>query len=402
MSNAPHNVLVLDVGTTGIKAFVFGSPEQVLQSKSCAGEREKVLARAAQPLGKFFPQPGWVEQDPFLILAVSKRVLQEALQGSGVNADDIAGFGIANQRETTILWDRASGEPVYPAIVWEDKRTKEICERIGQTHGRLILEKTGLQVDSYFSASKIAWILDNVSGARKRAEAGELCFGTVDSWLIWQLADKHPHLTDVTNASRTLLFNIHTKEWDEELLSLFRIPREVLPKVQPSASDFGELLPELFGSGIPIRAVAGDQQASLFAAGTEKGTTKITFGTGIFIVQIVGEDFQTHPPLFTTLTAGKSGEARFAVEAKIEACAECVTPLIGREREMNALLDGFAAQVAHFVGELPIRPKELVIDGGVTQAPHLKVALERATGLPTREHAIFDGTALGIARLMRS
>ena len=212
----------------------------------------------------------------------------------------------------------------------------------------------------------------------------------------------HPHETDISNASRTLLFNIHTKQWDEELLSLFHIPQGLLPDVQPSASDFGTLIPELCGGSIPIRAVAGEQQASLFAAGTEVGTTKITFGTGIFIMQIVGEDLEMHPPLFTALTAGKKGASRFAVEAKIEACAECVTPLIGREPELNALLDGFAASVAHFVGLLPIRPKELVIDGGVTQAPHLKVAIERATGLPTREHAIFDGTALGIARLLKA
>ncbi len=372
-------------------------------------------SRAAEPLGKFFPEKEWVEQDPFEICSVSKKVLQEALSESGVDTDDVTGFGIANQRETTILWDRVTGKPVYPAIVWEDKRTKVACENLARTHGELILKKTGLQVDSYFSASKIAWILDTVSGARKRAEAGELCFGTVDSWLLWQFGEgpeqllsnkictgEHPHLTDITNASRTLLFNIHTKQWDEELLSLFHIPRELLPEVQPSASDFGNLSPELFGSSISIRAVAGDQQASLFAAGSDIGTTKITFGTGIFIMQIVGEDFQTHAPFFTTLTAGKDGEARFAVEAKIESCAECVTPLIGHQSELDALLDGFAAEVAHFVGELPIRPKELVIDGGVTQAPHLKVAIERATGLPTRQHGIFDGTALGIARLLNA
>src|SRR3989344_3138722 len=380
--------LVLDVGTTDVKAFVFDA---------C----EKVLARAAKSLQKSFPQKEWVEQDPFEIFDVSKKVLRAAVSESGVDVEDISAFGIANQRETTILWDRATGEPVYPAIVWEDKRTKAVCEHLAQEHGKMILGKTGLQVDSYFSASKIKWILDSVPDARVRAEKGELCFGTVDSWLLWNFADTHLHRTDVTNASRTLLFNIHTKQWDEELLSLFSIPHALLPEVQLSASDFGTLSPGLFGSGIPIRAIAGDQQASLFAAGHEIGTTKITFGTGIFIMQIVGEHFQTHPPLFTTLTADGNGEAHFAIEAKIEACAECVTPLIGHQPELDTLLDGFAAQVAHFVGELPIPPKELIIDGGVTQAPHLKVALERATGLPTREHAIFNGTALGAMRLIQ-
>ncbi|KKW12800.1 MAG: Glycerol kinase [Parcubacteria group bacterium GW2011_GWA2_49_9] len=213
--------LVLDVGTTGVKAFVFDS-------------REKVLARAAESLQKSFPQKEWVEQDPFTLLAVSKKVLQTALGESGKTAEAMSGFGIANQRETTILWDRATGEPIYPAIVWEDKRTKAACEQLVREHGKMILEKTGLQVDSYFSASKIKWILDSVSGARTRAEKGELCFGTVDTWLLWNLAGNHPHVTDVTNASRTLLFNIHTKEWDEELLSLFSIPRALLPEVRPS------------------------------------------------------------------------------------------------------------------------------------------------------------------------
>lgn len=388
ISNPEHDVFVLDVGTTGVKAFVFKGDGQV-------------LARAYEPLKKSFPRTGWVEQDPFEILSAATKAIRATVATSGVLASECKGFGIANQRETAILWDCHTGEPVYPAIVWEDTRTKEMCGSLAKAHGRIIQKKTGLLVDSYFSASKIKWILDTVPSARTRAEKGKLCFGTVDSWLLRRLAKGRPHLTDFTNASRTLLFNIHTKEWDSELLSIFGVPREVLPSVLPSASDFGKLSAELCGAEIPIRAMAGDQQASLFAAGVEVGTTKITFGTGIFIMQIVGDRFQTRHPFFTTLATGKSGRPLFAFEAKIESCSARVTPLIGHEPEMNKLLDEFAAQVARLVGALPIRPKELVIDGGVTQAPHLRAALAFATGLPIREHALFDGTAFGVARLLR-
>lgn len=385
---APRVRLALDVGTTGVKAFVFG-------------DDERVLSRAYEPLRKYFPKRGWVEQDPQEIVSAAKKALRAALSLYGAPLNAGASMGIANQRETAILWNRHTGFPIYPAIVWEDARTKAECERLETIHGKNILGKTGLPVDAYFSASKIAWMLRNVSGARGQAERGELCFGTVDSWLLRHLAEGHPHRTDYTNASRTLLFNIHKKEWDSELLSIFGIPETVLSDVFPSASHFGVLSEDVCGARIPILGVLGDQQASLFAAGTESGTTKITFGTGIFIMQIIGEDWMIHPPFFTTLAVGKGERPLFALEAKIESCAKRVTPLIGRAPELNALLDAFASRVAGFVAQLPLRPKELIIDGGVTQASHLAEAIRRATGLPVREHAIFDGTALGIARITR-
>jgi glycerol kinase len=388
-NNSENLWLALDAGTTGVKAFAFGT-----------GER--VLSRAYEPLKKSFPRPGWIEQDPSEILAAVKNALCAAVRDGGVEAREFAGMGIANQRETVILWDRRTGEPVYPAIVWEDARTKEQCAALEDSYGALAPERTGLPIIPYFSASKVRWILDEVPGARERAKKGELCFGTVDSWLLWNLADGHPHSTDYTNAARTLLFNIRTKEWDDELLALFAVPRAILPEVKESLSLFGTLADDIAGAPIPIRAVAGDQQASLYAAGADIGTTKITFGTGIFIMQIVGGDFVELPPFFTTLAAGKRGQPVFALEAKIESCAARVSPLIGREREMGALMDEFAAKVAPFIRKLPLRPKELVIDGGVTQAKHLRAALERITGLPIREHALFDGTALGLARLAQS
>ncbi len=383
--NASRHILSLDVGTTGVKAFVFD-------------EHEKPISRGYAPLRKSSPKNGWVEQDPREILSVSEELLRNAVANSGIGADEIGGFALANQRETTIIWERASGDPVYPAIVWEDARTADFCDTLSRKHGEQVREKTGLPIDSYFSASKIRWILDEVPGARKRAENGELCFGTVDSWILWNFAEGHPHTTDYTNASRTLLFNIKTKVWDDELLSLFDVPRALLPSVGPSASaHFGVLSNTVCGATIPIRAVAGDQQASLFAAGSAVGTTKITFGTGIFMMHIIGNEFRVLPSFFTTLSAGK-GEPRYALEAKVGDCAVRVSPLIGK-KELTPLLDEFAREVAGFIAKLPFPPKELTIDGGVTQAPHLRVALERETGLLIREHALFDGTALGITRL---
>lgn len=377
--------LALDAGTTGVKAFVFGGDE-------------RMLARAYVPLRKSSPRAGWVEQDPREILTAAKNALRAAVLESGAKA--FAGIGITNQRETTILWERRTGESIYPVIVWEDMRTTEQCAELEVAHGALVRKKTGLPIVPYLSATKIQWILDKVSGARARTEKGELCFGTVDSWLLWNLVEGHPHFTDYTNASRTLLLNIHKREWDDELLALFRIPRAMLPEVRRSASSFGTLVKDICGEAVPIRAVAGDQQASLYAAGTDVGTTKITFGTGIFIMQILGESFQLLPSFFTTLAASRDSRPVYALEAKINNCATRVTPLIGHEKELNALLDEFAEEVAGLVAQLPIRPKELVIDGGVTQAPHLRGALARATGSLIREHVLFDATALGLVRLI--
>ena len=258
-------VLALDQGTTSSRALIID-------------ERGAVKATAQRTFPQIFPRPGWVEHDAIDIWSSQIGVAAEALAHAGLEAGDIAAVGIVNQRETTVVWDRKTGEPVCHAIVWQDRRTAEFCERLRTDgHEGMIQEKTGLLADAYFSASKLRWILDEVDGVRERAERGELCFGNVDSWLIWRLTEGERHVTDVTNASRTMLFNIHTMMWDDELLELLRIPRSMLPEVVDSSGVCGATKAGI--PGIPIAGVAGDQQAALFGQMcTAPGMVKCTFG----------------------------------------------------------------------------------------------------------------------------
>ena len=270
-------VLALDQGTTSSRAIVFdqeGAPVAV-------GQRE---------LRQIFPQPGWVEHDPKEILASQRDVAREALRRSGASPADVMAIGIANQRETTILWDRQSGEPVHNAVVWQDRRTAEICGRLKSDGVEdEVRSRTGLVIDPYFSGTKIAWLLDALPGARARAERGELAFGTVDTWLTWHLTGNRTHVTDVSNASRTLLFNIHANDWDEELLRILRVPRAILPDVHPSAHAFGMVPAGLFGEPLVIGGVAGDQQAAMFGQACHApGMAKNTYGTGCFMLLHTG------------------------------------------------------------------------------------------------------------------
>ena len=252
----PHAVLAIDQGTTGTTALVFAHDGAV-------------LARAYAELTQHYPRPGWVEHDPEEIWSTTLAVAGHALAAAGVGPGELAAIGITNQRETTILWDRATGVPVYPAIVWQSRQTAELCERLkADGHERLIRERTGLVLDAYFSGTKLRWILDTVPGARARAERGELAFGTVDSWLLWRLTGGRVHATDPTNASRTLLFDVHRRRWDDELLRDPRGPGRLLPEVRPSAGVFGDTV-ALGGvpAGVPIAGIAGDQQAALFGQG---------------------------------------------------------------------------------------------------------------------------------------
>ncbi|MBZ0126678.1 MAG: glycerol kinase, partial [Rhodocyclaceae bacterium] len=245
-------LLALDQGTTSSRAIVFD-------------DRGRALASAQKELRQIFPQPGWVEHDPVEIWRDQLAVAQDALRQCGANAADIAAIGIANQRETTVLWERASGRPLHNALVWQDRRTAEACEKLKAAGAEApVRAKTGLVLDPYFSATKLAWLLDRVPGARDRARRGELAFGTVDSWLAWNLSGGRLHVTDPSNASRTALFDIRAGDWDDELLALFGIPRELLPRVVRSSALCGETAPELFGAAIPIGGMAGDQQAALF------------------------------------------------------------------------------------------------------------------------------------------
>ncbi|TAK85501.1 MAG: glycerol kinase [Betaproteobacteria bacterium] len=271
-------VLALDQGTTSSRAIVFdenGAPVAL-------GQRE---------LRQIYPQPGWVEHDPREIYATQRDVAREALRRSGVPLKDVMAIGITNQRETTILWDRQTGEPIHNAIVWQDRRTTQICSRLKAEQAQsLVQERTGLVIDPYFSGTKIAWLLDEIPGARARAERGELAFGTVDTWLAWHLTGNRTHVTDVSNASRTLLFNIHTGDWDPELLRLLGVPRAILPEVHPSAHAFGMLPPGLLGEPFVIGGIAGDQQAALFGQACHSpGMAKNTYGTGCFMLLHTGD-----------------------------------------------------------------------------------------------------------------
>ena len=274
-------ILSLDQGTTSSRAIVFDHKGQI-------------RSVAQKEFTQIFPRPGWVEHDPNEIWSSQASVAAEATAKLGINGTNIKAIGITNQRETTIVWDRNTGEPVYNAIVWQDRRTAAFCDQLkNEGHAGLIGSKTGLVIDAYFSGSKIRWILDNVSGARQKAEAGELAFGTVDSWLVWKFTRGRVHATDVTNASRTMLFNIRTLEWDDELLHIFGIPTSMLPEVKAKQSEiYGETATTLFASKIPIAGIAGDQHAALFGQMCiGNGMVKNTYGTGCFMLMNIGNEF---------------------------------------------------------------------------------------------------------------
>ncbi len=299
-------ILALDQGTTSSRAIIFDRDSRIVS----AGQKEYT---------QIFPRGGWVEHDPFEIWETQIQTAIEALRKANLNAREIAALGITNQRETTVVWNRKTGKPIYNAIVWQDRRTSAFCDEIRQNHAGLIREKTGLEVDAYFSASKLNWILENVEGARKRAENGELLFGTVDSWLIWKLTSGRAHITDVSNASRTMLFNIDTLNWDTELLEIFNVPPQILPHVTASSEVFGEIseIEEL--KGIKIAGNAGDQQAALFGQLCfEKGLSKNTYGTGCFLLQNIGENpIKSENKLLTTVGWKIGDKTEYALEGSV-------------------------------------------------------------------------------------
>jgi glycerol kinase len=300
-------ILALDQGTTSSRAIVFD-------------EAGAIAALAQHEFKQFYPQPGWVEHDPMEILTSQFNSAVEALGKAGARARDVAAIGITNQRETVIVWDRATGKPVYPAIVWQDRRTAAACAALEQSGvGEELSDRTGLVIDPYFSATKIAWILDQVPQVRASAEKGELAFGTVDSWLIWNLTGGHRHVTDVTNASRTLLYNIVKGEWDKELLRVFNIPASLLPEVVWSSQKVGEVTAPLALGGIPIAGIAGDQQAALFGQLCwKRGEAKNTYGTGCFLLQNIGTQFvRSKNRLITTLAASADRRLEYAFEGSI-------------------------------------------------------------------------------------
>jgi glycerol kinase len=300
-------VLALDQGTTSSRAILFG-------------EDGKIAAQAQHEFEQIYPQGGWVEHDPYEILTSQLNSAIDVLGKAGVRPRDIAAAGIANQRETTVVWDRQTGKPVYNAIVWQDRRTAMECQRLTEEGAsEMVRRKTGLLIDPYFSGTKIAWILDNVEGARQKAEAGALAFGTVDSWLVWNLTSGNKHLTDYTNASRTMLFNIVEGKWDQDLLKLLRIPESMMPEVVWSSERMGHVTTSLALGGVELAGIAGDQQAALFGQlCVDPGDAKNTYGTGCFLIQNIGENFVlSDQRLITTLVCSVENKLEYGLEGSI-------------------------------------------------------------------------------------
>ena len=300
-------VLAIDQGTTTSRAILFNRQGQV-------------ITLSQKTFQQYFPKPGWVEHDPNEIWYTQSLAIKEAMAKADVTDDHIACIGIANQRETTIVWDRETGFPVYNAIVWQDRRTADYCEELkAEGYSDFIQQKTGLVIDAYFSATKVKWILDHVKGIRERAERGELCFGTVDSWLVWKLTRGSQFITDVTNASRTMLFNINTLQWDQELLDLFTIPSSMLPEVKSSSEVYCETSTPIFKTGIPVSGMAGDQQAALFGhLCLDKGMMKTTYGTGCFMIVNIGDKpVLSQNNLLTTIAWKLGDQVTYALEGSV-------------------------------------------------------------------------------------
>ena len=322
-------IMSLDAGTTSNRCILFN-------------EQGEMCSVAQKEFTQYFPKPGWVEHDPEEIWATQLEVAVKAMANLGAEAKDIAAIGITNQRETAIVWDKATGVPIYPAIVWQCRRTSEYCDSLkGKGLTEVFREKTGLVIDAYFSGTKVKWILDHVEGARARAERGELLFGTVETWLIWKLTQGRVHVTDYSNASRTMLFNIKTLQWDEEILAELQIPKCMLPVVKPSSCVYGETAAQFFGGPIPIGGAAGDQQAALFGQTCfEAGEAKNTYGTGCFMLMNTGETpVYSGNGLVTTIAWGLDGKVTYALEGSIFVAGAAVQWLRDEMRFIDSSAD---------------------------------------------------------------
>ena len=366
----PQYILSFDQGTTSSRAIVFN-------------KKGAIMGLAQKEFTQIFPQPGWVEHDAMEIWSTQLGMAAEAIINAGLTVMDIAAIGITNQRETTVIWDRVTGIPIHNAIVWQDRRTVDYCDALKAAGEEgMILQKTGLVIDAYFSATKAKWILDNVVGARARAEKGELCFGTIDTWLVWKLSNGQTHVTDVSNASRTMLFNIHTLEWDDALLQLFDIPKNILPQVKSSSEVYGYTQHILTAYSIPIAGIAGDQQSALFGQMcTQPGMVKNTYGTGCFMLMNTGEKpvVSTHH-LLTTIAWQINGKTVYALEGSVFIAGAVV----------QWLRDGL--QIIRTAADIEKLATEVEDSGGVYMVPAFA-----GLGAPYwNQHA--RGTIVGITR----
>lgn len=440
-------ILALDQGTTSSRAVVFDKKGSII----CSAQKE---------FKQIYPEAGWVEHDGNEIWSSQAGVAAEAIAKGGLNGNNLAAIGVTNQRETTLIWDRKTGKPVYNAIVWQDRRTSDYCDKLKKDgHAEMFQEKTGLILDSYFSATKVKWILDNVEGVRERAEKGELAFGTMDSWLVWNFTRGELHITDATNASRTMMYNIHSGEWDKEILDLLDIPESLLPDVKPSSEVYGRTKTTIFASKVPIAGIAGDQQAALFGQRCiEPGMLKNTYGTGCFMVMNTGDKpIKSENNLLTTIAWEIDGETTYALEgsifiagavvqwlrdelhliqqsAMVEALAETVEDndgvyvvpafaglgaphwnqhargtIVGLTRGSNsghiarASLEGIAYQTMDVINAMKadsgIDIKELRVDGGATENNLLMQFQADILQSPVIRPKILETTALGAAYL---
>ncbi len=439
-------ILALDQGTTGSTAIIFD-------------EDQKAIGKGYREIPQIYPQPGWVEHDPEDIFHLTIEAAKEAFKTARIQPNHLAAIGITNQRETTVIWDRKTSLPIANAIVWQCRRTSPTCDALRRKNlQRVIYNKTGLVIDPYFSATKIAWLLDHVPNARNRAQKGELAFGTMDSWLIWKLTDGKSHTTDYTNASRTLLFDIHEKKWSKDLCDIFNVPMEVIPNVLPSASDFGITTAHHFGASIPICGVAGDQQASLFGHGaTCAEKAKCTFGTGAFVLSFTDAPVNSKNGLLCTLSCNEKGRPAYALEGSVfmagavvqwlrdglalirnaqeteniarsipdsggvlfvpafvglgapywdsEARAAILGMTRGTQKAhiVRAALESIAFQVADLIeameGDMGIKLKELYVDGGATSNGFLLQFLADLIGIPVVRPSMTEMTSFGAARL---
>ncbi|ETI67237.1 glycerol kinase GlpK [Neobacillus vireti] len=336
-------ILSLDQGTTSSRAILFN-------------KKGEIVHVAQQEFKQYFPKPGWVEHNANEIWGSILAVIASCLAEANVKPEQVAGIGITNQRETAVVWDKGTGQPVYHAIVWQSRQTAEICEELKvQGHDQLFRDKTGLLIDAYFSGTKVKWILDNVEGAREKADRGELLFGTIDTWLIWKLSGGRAHVTDFSNASRTLMYNIHDLKWDEELLEILTVPASMLPEVRQSSEVYAETVDyHFFGCNVPIAGVAGDQQAALFGQVCyEKGMAKNTYGTGCFMLMNTGEKaVKSENGLLTTIAWGIDGKVEYALEGSIFVAGSAIQWLRDGLRMFNnaAESEKYAASVASTEG----------------------------------------------------
>lgn len=379
--SAKSPIIVLDVGTTNIRVVVFDHNLQQIYSEQ-------------EPITTHSPRPDWQEQDPGHILAVCKRLISLAEKQAGAKT---AKLGIANQRESVVAWDKQSGKAVSPLILWSDKRTRAYCEQLKkQGLDAVILYKTGLTVSPYSSAPKIHWLLTELN----LKDNESLAIGTLDSWLVYKLTGKF--LTDYTNASRTMLFNIHTLKWDEELLNVFGVRPSMLAQAVPSRHDFGSYATLDTHLAHHVLAVAGDQQASLYAAGSKPGTVKVTYGTGIFPMRIIGHNFRTQNGYLTTLAIDKDGSPVYALEGRVENAAPRVNQVFGISKPaFDKLMVELAEEAAPSISGLVSKGQTVYVDGGISQNDDILKRQEELNHIKTKRLSTYNGTALGVAALIR-